>query len=389
MSVALGAFFAGLVVGQSRFGPQAAADMAPFRDVFSALFFVSVGMLFDPAFVLREPLMVLAVLAIVLLRQAAGRAGHRARCCATRMRTAATVAVGLAQIGEFSFILGSLGVSLELLPRDGARRAGGGGHRLDRAQPAAVRLRSTGCSSGARAGARCRRRRDPDRPPAAAVVLAGHRALGRRVAALCRDAGVPLTVIDNEPDADAADAGMVYGDAGRPDVLLAAGIARRARAGRGRPAAGRQDARLLGRAAAQSAHRGGGRRGRRGRGRLAARVRRRHRARRASTSRARSWCVRCGRGCRRASVTPPARLLRCAVGVPVDARHPALEFRFVAPAHAQPSRLCFVGPLDALGQLHQLERRRADVERENAGERRVRRHAPTERVVVAVDRPFG
>ena len=49
MSVALGAFFAGLVVGQSRFGPQAAADMAPFRDVFSALFFVSVGMLFNPA----------------------------------------------------------------------------------------------------------------------------------------------------------------------------------------------------------------------------------------------------------------------------------------------------------------------------------------------------
>ena len=66
MSVALGAFFAGLVVGLSRFGPQAAADMAPFRDVFSALFFVSIGMLFDPGSCCAQPLMVLAVLGIVL-----------------------------------------------------------------------------------------------------------------------------------------------------------------------------------------------------------------------------------------------------------------------------------------------------------------------------------
>ena len=55
ISVALGAFFAGLVVGQSRIGPQAAADMAPFRDVFSALFFVSIGMLFDPAILVEQP----------------------------------------------------------------------------------------------------------------------------------------------------------------------------------------------------------------------------------------------------------------------------------------------------------------------------------------------
>ena len=68
VSVALGAFFAGLVVGQSRFGPQAAADMTPFRDVFSALFFVSVGMLFNPGYVLAHPFMVhRRALAIVLI----------------------------------------------------------------------------------------------------------------------------------------------------------------------------------------------------------------------------------------------------------------------------------------------------------------------------------
>jgi len=117
VSVALGAFFAGLVVGQSRFGPRAAADMAPFRDVFSALFFVSIGMLFNPAFVLREPLLVLGSLAIVLVLKPLA-AWAIVRALRDGRRTAATVAVGLAQIGEFSFILASLAVSLGLLPRE-------------------------------------------------------------------------------------------------------------------------------------------------------------------------------------------------------------------------------------------------------------------------------
>jgi len=115
VSVALGAFFGGLLVGQSRFGPQAAADMAPFRDVFSALFFVSVGMLFDPGFVLREPRIVLGVLAVVLVLKPLVAWGI-VRALRENTRAAATVAVGLAQIGEFSFILASLGVSSGVLP---------------------------------------------------------------------------------------------------------------------------------------------------------------------------------------------------------------------------------------------------------------------------------
>lgn len=104
VSVALGAFFAGLVVGQSRFGAQANADMVPFRDVFTALFFVSMGMLFDASLLVREQLAVVLALVIVLVvkRAIALLLGMALR---QPLRTALTVAVGLAQIGEFSFIL--------------------------------------------------------------------------------------------------------------------------------------------------------------------------------------------------------------------------------------------------------------------------------------------
>ncbi len=118
VSVALGAFFAGLVVGQSRFGAQASSYMTPFRDVFSALFFVSVGMLFNPHFVLDHPVMVLAALGIVLLIKPAIALLIVALMRAER-GTAATVAVGLAQIGEFSFILATLGKGLGILPPEG------------------------------------------------------------------------------------------------------------------------------------------------------------------------------------------------------------------------------------------------------------------------------
>ena len=221
VSVALGAFFAGLVVALSRFGAQAAADMAPFRDVFSALFFVSIGMLFDPSYVLREPLMVLAVLGIVLLLKPLVALAI-VRVLRDSTRTAATVSVGLAQIGEFSFILGSLGVSSQLLPADA----------LDALVVAAIVSIAINPLLFAAADRLLARRATAEAPmpplraePAqTAVVLAGYRALGRRVAARCREAGLPLTVIDDAPDADAEEGTVVYGDAGRSDVLIAAGI---------------------------------------------------------------------------------------------------------------------------------------------------------------------
>lgn len=118
VSVALGAFLGGLVVAQSKVGEQAAADILPFRDVFSALFFVSVGMLFDPEFVFDNPLMTLAALGVVLIAKPLV-AIVMVLILKGTVATALTVSIGLAQIGEFSFILASLSRQLNLLPHEG------------------------------------------------------------------------------------------------------------------------------------------------------------------------------------------------------------------------------------------------------------------------------
>jgi CPA2 family monovalent cation:H+ antiporter-2 len=117
-SLALGAFLAGLVVGESDLSHQAAADALPLRDAFAVLFFVSVGMLFDPSFLLAEPLKVLAVLALVMLGSSLVALLFIA-ALGYPLRTGLTVAAGLAQIGEFSFILAEMGLDLHLLPEEG------------------------------------------------------------------------------------------------------------------------------------------------------------------------------------------------------------------------------------------------------------------------------
>ena len=106
-SMALGAFLAGMVVGQSPVSQQAAADALPLRDAFAVLFFVSVGMLFEPAFLVREPLLLLAALAVVLIGKPLAALAVVA-LLGYSVRTALVVALGLAQVGEFSFILGDL-----------------------------------------------------------------------------------------------------------------------------------------------------------------------------------------------------------------------------------------------------------------------------------------
>lgn len=118
VSFALGAFFAGVVLSESDFSHQAAADALPLQDAFAVLFFVSVGMLFDPRILVSQPLSVLSVvLLIVVGKSVAGFAIVIAR--GYPVATALTVSAGLAQIGEFSFILATLGVSLGLLPVEG------------------------------------------------------------------------------------------------------------------------------------------------------------------------------------------------------------------------------------------------------------------------------
>ena len=106
-SVALGAFLAGMVVGQSPVSQQAGIDALPLRDAFAVLFFVAVGMLFDPAFLLEMPQLVLAGLVIVMIAKPLAALAIVA-ILGHPVRTALTIAVGLAQIGEFSFIVGGL-----------------------------------------------------------------------------------------------------------------------------------------------------------------------------------------------------------------------------------------------------------------------------------------
>ena len=118
VSFALGAFFAGMMMRESALSHRAAEESLPLRDAFSVLFFVSVGMLFDPDIVIREPFKLLAVVAIIMVGKTAAAV---ALVLAFRypLNTALTVGASLAQIGEFSFILAGLGVTLGLLSAEG------------------------------------------------------------------------------------------------------------------------------------------------------------------------------------------------------------------------------------------------------------------------------
>jgi monovalent cation:H+ antiporter-2, CPA2 family len=118
VSFALGAFFAGVVLSESDLSHQAAAESLPFRDAFAVLFFVSVGMLFDPLILAREPLRILAVLLVIVVAKSLP-AIVIVLAFRHPVTTAFKVSAGLAQIGEFSFILAGLGVALGLLPPEG------------------------------------------------------------------------------------------------------------------------------------------------------------------------------------------------------------------------------------------------------------------------------
>lgn len=118
VSFALGAFFAGMVMRESEFSHRAAEESLPLRDAFAVLFFVSVGMLFEPSILLSKPLSVLAVVAIIVFGKSIA-AMVITLALRYPLNTALTVAASLAQIGEFSFILAGLGVSLGILPVEG------------------------------------------------------------------------------------------------------------------------------------------------------------------------------------------------------------------------------------------------------------------------------
>jgi CPA2 family monovalent cation:H+ antiporter-2 len=118
VSFALGAFFAGMILAESELSQRATEETLPLRDAFAVLFFVSVGMLFDPWIVVRDPLTVLATVGIIIIVKSVA-----AFVIVLAFRhpagTALTISASLAQIGEFSFILATLGVDLDLMPEQG------------------------------------------------------------------------------------------------------------------------------------------------------------------------------------------------------------------------------------------------------------------------------
>jgi CPA2 family monovalent cation:H+ antiporter-2 len=118
VSFALGAFFAGMVLRESDLSHRAAEESLPLRDAFSVLFFVSVGMLFDPMVLVESPLKVLAVVLVIIFGKSIA-AMLLVLALRYPLNTAITVSASLAQIGEFSFILAALGMSLELMPKEG------------------------------------------------------------------------------------------------------------------------------------------------------------------------------------------------------------------------------------------------------------------------------
>jgi monovalent cation:H+ antiporter-2, CPA2 family len=244
-SMALGAFLAGMVVGQSPLSHQAAADALPLRDAFSVLFFVSVGMLFDPGFLLREPLLVLATLTIVLVAKPLV-AMAVVLALGYSVRTGLTVAFGLGQIGEFSFILGALAREHGLLPAAGESVLVACALVSIAVNPFLVRLidplegqlrrrlrlwrviNARGDRRGAEMRAQVGQAVEAHGGPLAIVV--GYGPVGRAVDRVLRQAGLEAVVIDSNPDTVAAlvRAGRlaVYGDAAHRDILLHAGVAR-------------------------------------------------------------------------------------------------------------------------------------------------------------------
>lgn len=230
VSMALGAFLAGLAVGRSEFAARAAGDALPMRDAFAVLFFVSVGMLFDPRSLVEAPLLILVVLAVVLVGKPLA-ALVTVRLLGVPLATAAPVGAAFSQVGEFSFILGTVARQLGLLGDAGWNALVASSiisiclnpiiYRWVRklSAPAPGRNASPGAPA-----ALARPAVDPQR-----CILVGYGPVGRIVHRLLIDRGAAVTVIDLNLDTvrrlKAEGLSVLYGDVLRAGTLEEAGIA--------------------------------------------------------------------------------------------------------------------------------------------------------------------
>jgi CPA2 family monovalent cation:H+ antiporter-2 len=240
VSFALGAFFAGMVMRESEFSHRAAEESLPLRDAFSVLFFVSVGMLFDPRILIEAPLHLLGVVAIIILGKSLAAL---ALVIAFRypLNTALTVAVSLAQIGEFSFILAGLGLSLGLLPAEGMSLVLAGALISIALNPflfAAIEPFRRWVLKRSDLARRLEQRQDPyaELPMSTErkylngqVVLVGYGRVGRRIAHILDARGIPYVVAEQNrelvEDLRMRGVAAVSGNAVDPAVLIQAHIA--------------------------------------------------------------------------------------------------------------------------------------------------------------------
>jgi len=241
VSFALGAFFAGMVLRESELSHRAAQESLPLRDAFSVLFFVSVGMLFDPRVLVDHPLQVLGVLGVILFGKSLA-AFALVLVLRYPLNTALTVSASLAQIGEFSFILAALGMSLGLLPQLGQNLILAGAIVSIAVNPVMFKLIEPLERWVRRKSEHARRmERSPDplaELPASVthehltgqVVLVGYGRVGRQIAADLARQGIHFVVAEQNRETveelRRRDQPAVAGNAAEPAVLIQAHIAR-------------------------------------------------------------------------------------------------------------------------------------------------------------------
>jgi CPA2 family monovalent cation:H+ antiporter-2 len=241
VSFALGAFFAGMVLRESEFSHRAAEETLPLRDAFAVLFFVSVGMLFDPRILIEEPVRVLTVVGIIVLGKSIA-AALLVLLLRYPLHTALTVSASLAQIGEFSFILISLGMSLKVIPADAQSLVVAGALISIALNPVLFRAIDPLQRWLLQRSELARKLSARDDPLAELpmttdpkflsrqVVLVGYGRVGRRLAESFAAAGLPYVVAEQNRELveELRKRGIaaVFGDASQPEVLIQAHIAR-------------------------------------------------------------------------------------------------------------------------------------------------------------------
>ncbi|HMK40445.1 MAG TPA: YbaL family putative K(+) efflux transporter [Methyloceanibacter sp.] len=235
ISLALGSFFAGMTLSESRLSQQAATESLPLRDAFAVLFFVSVGMLFNPAIVLEAPLALLATVLIILIAKSIA-AYLVVRLYDHSSATALIIAASLAQIGEFSFILAGLGLSLKLLPEEGRDLILAGAITTILINPLLFAALDVILARREKPEAAEKvepeAAREPIRPTTLKdhVVLIGHGRVGSFISGVLRQRSTPLFVIEDDDDmvdnlkAEGVEA--LSGNAADPDILAAANLSR-------------------------------------------------------------------------------------------------------------------------------------------------------------------